>query len=194
MLAVQSPTTAQKNWYTLPVMTGKEDRVRKELERQSKIQNLEHLIGRVLCPTEKVTSVVRGKRVTRKVKKFPGYLFIEMERHDDAHQLFYRLKDTLGNLLGGFANPTPLSDKEVERLLALEASAQGEAEPKAGKFDLGFGVGEFVRITDGSFANMEGKVKQIDDPETDPKITVVVQIFGRPVPVLVQAWQAVPVE
>ena len=49
-----------------------------------------------------------------------------------------------------------------------------------------------VRIRDGAFTNMEGEVKLITEPKDaseNHKVTVVVTIWGRPVEVVLDAWQ-----
>ena len=51
-------------------------------------------------------------------------------------------------------------------------------------------------MRDGTFQGMEGEVKEIVEPKEpkDPvRVRVELTIFGRPVPVEVEAWQVDPV-
>jgi len=61
---------------------------------------------------------------------------------------------------------------------------------------LKFDKGDRVRVRDGTFQGMEGEVKEIVEPKEakDPvRVRVELTIFGRPVPVEVEAWQVDPV-
>ena len=53
-------------------------------------------------------------------------------------------------------------------------------------------VGDRVKVRDGTFAGMEGEVKDIVHPadaKENPKVKVVLSIWGRPVDVDVEYWQ-----
>jgi hypothetical protein len=55
-----------------------------------------------------------------------------------------------------------------------------------------FEKGDKVRIREGAFANYEGEVKMIIDTKEageTPKVTVEVQVLGRPVPIELEYWQ-----
>ena len=67
-----------------------------------------------------------------------------------------------------------ISEKEVKSL----QKRMGVEEPK---FKIDVSVGSPVRITDGPFKNLEGKITNID--ETKGKVKVLVSMFGRETPV-----------
>ena len=65
----------------------------------------------------------------------------------------------------------------------LEGPDEGQARLREGRQG---------QIRDGTFANMEGEVKEITEPKDateTPKVTVEVTIFGRPVEVELDYWQ-----
>src|SRR5947209_11134664 len=86
--AVAEPPAHQKRWYVVKVQSGREDSIKGNLERRIKLENLEPYVGRIVVPVEKITEVRDGKRRIKKVKKFPGYLFCEVEFNEHVLYLF----------------------------------------------------------------------------------------------------------
>ena len=72
---------------------------------------------------------------------------------------------------------------EVARIVAK----QEEKSEKAPKLKIGFTTGEHVKINEGTFENFEGEVDTID--ETNGRVTVMINIFGRSTPVELEYWQ-----
>lgn len=197
------PAAPSKHWYVVKVQSGREESIKNAILRKVKIDGLEEHIGRVLIPTEKVTELRNGKRVVKKRKKFPGYLMCEVEFNDKILYLF-RETSGVGDFVGGSMHkpPTPMGEREVERMLLEEdevtAKKEGgtESEPTKKKFIIPYGVGDRVKVRDGTFKDMEGEVKEISDPadsKENPKVKVVLSIWGRPVDVDVEYWQVDPV-
>lgn len=201
----EEPPPHQKRWYVVKVQSGREDSIRGALERRVKLENLEPHVGRIVVPVEKVTEVRDGKRRIKKVKKFPGYLFCEVEFNEHVLYLF-RETSGVGDFVGGTGTgpnklPQPMSDREVQRMLAdQEELTAGETpggkkagdEPEVGKgrIKLDYDVGDTVKVREGMFANMEGPVKDIADRDSQtPKVKVVLTIWGRPVEVDLDYWQ-----
>ncbi len=50
-----------------------------------------------------------------------------------------------------------------------------------------FNAGDQIKITEGTFENFEGEVHTID--ETNGRVTVMINIFGRSTPVELEYWQ-----
>lgn len=200
--AVAEPAQKRK-WYVVKVQSGREDSIKGALERRIKLENLEPFVGRIVVPVEKVTEVRDGKRRIKKVKKFPGYLFCEVEFNEHVLYLF-RETSGVGDFVGGTGTgpnrlPQPMSEREVQRMLAdqEELSADGKPMQKAeeettgkGRIKLDYDVGDTVKVREGMFANMEGPVKDIADRDSQtPKVKVVLTIWGRPVEVDLDYWQ-----
>ena len=81
------------------------------------------------------------------------------------------------------ARRPPRSKKaEIDRILKQVAEAEGKEVPK-----VQYEVGEEVKITDGPFLNLNGRIDEID-PERG-KLKISVSIFGRFTPVELEYWQ-----
>ena len=72
---------------------------------------------------------------------------------------------------------------EVARILAR----QEEKSERRPKLKIGFSTGDRVKINEGTFENFEGEVESID--ETNGRVTVMINIFGRSTPVELEYWQ-----
>jgi transcriptional antiterminator NusG len=185
-----------KHWYIVKVQSGREESIKGALERRVKIEGLEEFFGGIKIPMERVSELRNGKRVVRSRKKFPGYLMVHVEFNDRILYLF-RETSGVGDFVGGSIQrpPTPMPPHEVDRMLAEEAAAEGKQVPRE-KIKLKFDKGDRVKVRDGTFQGMEGEVKEIVEPKEAKdavKVRVELTIFGRPVPVEVEAWQVDPV-
>ena len=189
-----------KHWYIVKVQSGREESIKEAIERRVKIEGLEEFFDQIKIPVEKVTELRNGKRVVRSRKKFPGYLMAHVEFNDRILYLF-RETSGVGDFVGATVNraPAPMPQHEVDRMLADEAIAAGDPKSTKAAFEkikLKFDKGDRVRVRDGTFQGMEGEVKEILEPKEakDPvRVRVELTIFGRPVPVEVEAWQVDPV-
>jgi len=178
------PAPSNKRWYVVKVQSGREESIKEAIERRVKIEGLEEYFGQIIIPVERVTEMRSGKRVVRERKLYPGYLMVEVEYNDRILYLF-RETSGVGDFVGGSVNhpPPPMSDREVERMLGRQGEhVPGIAHPKP-KFDRG----DRVKVKDGTFAGMEGEVKDL--LEAKGLVRVELTIFGRPVPVELEYWQ-----
>jgi transcriptional antiterminator NusG len=77
-----------------------------------------------------------------------------------------------------------MPDREVEAMLRKQGGdVPGTTVTPKPKFD----TGDRVKVKDGTFAGMEGEVKEI--LEAVGRVRVELTIFGRPVPVELEYWQ-----
>jgi len=168
-------------WYVLRVQTAREDQVKEGLEKRIKAGGLEHLIARVLVPTEKVKEIKRGSTTVRERKVYPGYVMVEMELNDETLGI---LNETpgVGGVLGTGNTPVAIPAKDVEKMLT--AAERTEEEPTT---EIKFSVGDRVRIKEGLFQNFDGEIEEIW-PEKG-QVRVIVSILGRPTPVELEYWQ-----
>jgi transcription termination/antitermination protein NusG len=174
-----------KMWYVVKVQSGREESIRDAIERRVKIEGLQEYFGKIVVPVERVTEMVRNKRVVKERKLYPGYLMVNLEFNDRMLYLF-RETSGVGDFVGGSFNkpPPPMSAKEVERL------EKSQLAPVDRPVDIGkapFEKGDHVKIKDGTFVGMEGPVKDI--LEHKGAVVVELTIFGRPVPVELEYWQ-----
>jgi transcriptional antiterminator NusG len=179
----QAPPS-KKRWYVVKVQSGREESIKEAIERRVKIEGLEDFYGQTIIPVERVTEMRGGKRVTRERKLYPGYLMVEVEYNDRILYLF-RETSGVGDFVGGGVNhpPQPMAEREVERMLGR----QGEQVPGISHGKPKFDRGDRVKVKDGTFAGMEGEVKDLI--EAKGLVRVELTIFGRPVPVELEYWQ-----
>lgn len=162
-------------WYVIHVYSGNENKVAESIREQAKKHSLEQFFSEILVPTHEVVEVKRGKKVTSDKKFFPGYVLIKMELTDEAWHLVRNTPKITG-FLGARGRPSPISNKEAERLIQQIDEGIG-----SGKDGLQFEVGEQVRVCEGPFASFNGIVEEVDDEKSRLKVTVT--IFGRSTPV-----------
>jgi transcription termination/antitermination protein NusG len=184
-MTTQTSTGAQ--WFALHTLSGQENKVKTYLEKFKKAEELDDHIFEVLLPTEVVSEVKGGKKSTKVRKLYPGYVFINMSLYDAEKQViikpFYFVKDAAGviGFVGG-DHPAPLRQAEIDEIKARIEAASGKEVPK-----VTFEVGEELKITDGAFANLTGRVDEVDPARGKLKISV--SIFGRFTPVELEYWQ-----
>ena len=178
----EEPKSDKMDWYILKVQSNREDSIREGMMRRVAIAGLEYYFGEVIVPTEKVTEFKGGKKKVVKRKLYPGYLVVHMEINDDT---WFLVRETpgIGDFTGAAGRPSPMLPHEVERIVAK----QEEKSEKAPKLKIAFREGERVKIKEGTFENFEGDVDSID--ETNGRVTVMINIFGRSTPVELEYWQ-----
>jgi transcriptional antiterminator NusG len=182
-----APPPSNTRWYVVKVQSGREESIKEAIERRMKIERLEEFFGEIVIPVERVTELRKGKRVVKERKLYPGYLMAEVEYNDRILYLF-RETSGVGDFVGGTLNrpPPPMSQREVDKMRGYKRGAEGGAE-KVIVAKPQFSLGERVKVRDGTFAGMEGEVKEI--LEALQHVRVELTIFGRPVPVELEYWQ-----
>ncbi len=170
-----------KQWYVLRVQTNREESVRDGLLTRVRAAALEEEISSVLVPTESVSEIKAGKKVTSEHKIYPGYLFVEMEL---AEQTLAVVKNCpgIGDFLGTGGEAVALSEKEVQKV-----TAEAESKEEAPTIKIDFAAGESIKITEGAFKNFDGIVEEVLHEKG--LLRVAVSIFGRPTPVELEYWQ-----
>jgi transcriptional antiterminator NusG len=168
------PTERPGEWYVIHTYAGYENKVKANLESRISSMNVEDRIFEVVIPMEDVMEIKQGKKQVVQKKVFPGYLLTRMYLDDDS---WYVVRNTPGvtGFVGSGAKPTPLSDREINKIL------QVKPERKKLKPRLEFEEGESVRVTSGPFANFTGSISEINVDQS--KLKVLVNIFGRETPV-----------
>ena len=176
------PKSEAMDWFILKVQSNREESIREGLLRRVAIAGLSRFFGDVIVPTEKVTEFKGGKKRVIKRKLYPGYLVVQMEITEDT---WFLVRETpgIGDFTGASGHPSPMLPHEVSRIVAK----QEEKSEKAPKLKIGFAAGERVKINEGTFENFEGEVESID--ETNGRVTVMINIFGRSTPVELEYWQ-----
>src|SRR5436305_15323622 len=87
-------------WYVVHVLSGQENKVRENILKRVKTEEMADLIYDVLVPTERVSEIKKGKKSETTRKFFPGYLIANMHLLDENNQLIgptsYLIRHTPG--------------------------------------------------------------------------------------------------
>ncbi|MFH1347736.1 MAG: transcription termination/antitermination protein NusG [Candidatus Margulisiibacteriota bacterium] len=163
----------ERRWYVIQALTGQEDRVKRAIDLTIKSTGLQDKVFQVLVPTEETVEIKGGKRVEKVKKMFPGYVFLEMILDDES---WYHMRQTPGvaRFIGTKVKPTPVSGKEMQRVLK-----QLGKEEKL--LEITFEKGEGVRIISGPFRGYTGTVDEVNAEKG--KLKILINIFGRDTPV-----------
>lgn len=165
-----------KRWYVVHAYSGFEKSVQRALDERIQRQGMQDVFGRVLVPVEEVVELKLGQKSISERKFFPGYVLVEMEMNDESWHLVKSTPKVTG-FVGGSANkPTPISEKEVDKIMQQMKDGVDKPRPK-----VLFEVGEMVRVKEGPFTDFNGSVEDVNYEKS--KIRVSVTIFGRATPV-----------
>lgn len=134
---VMSDSSSQPQWYLIQCKPREDQRALENLERQG---------FQCYRPIHYVERMQRGRRYQTEESLFPGYLFIRLDRINDNWR---PIRSTRGvNHIVRFNDyPLPVADEIIEQIqqrLAGKPLQEPYLKP-----------GERVRITEGSFSNLE---------------------------------------
>jgi transcriptional antiterminator NusG len=176
------PKSESMDWYILKVQSNREESIREGLLRRVAIAGFDKFFGDVIVPVERVTEFKGGKKRVIKRKLYPGYLVVHMEINEET---WFLVRETpgIGDFTGAAGLPTPMLPHEVSRILA----GSDEKPDEAPKLKISFSPSDRVKIKEGTFENFEGEVESIDN--TNGRVTVMINIFGRSTPVELEYWQ-----
>jgi transcriptional antiterminator NusG len=163
----------KRNWYAIHTYAGYENAVARNLKQRIESLGMEENIFNVIVPTEKKIKIKAGKRVEEEEKIYPGYVLVEMIVTDDSWFVVRNTPRVTG-FVGSGVVPVPLEKKEVDALF----SRMNKEEIK---HTIDLTVDDVVKITDGPFKDLEGKISGVDDNRG--KVKVLVSMFGRETPV-----------
>ncbi|MGH9894623.1 MAG: transcription termination/antitermination protein NusG, partial [bacterium] len=171
-----SPYDLPGDWFVIHSYSGYENKVKANLETRIHSMHMEGSIFDVVIPMEDVVEIKGGRKVQVAKKVFPGYLLVRMYLDDDS---WFVVRNTPGvtGFVGSGTKPTPLSRREVERILGVRK----ETERKPLRFKPEWEVGETIRVVEGPFADFNGMIEDINLDQS--KVRVLVNIFGRETPV-----------
>ena len=175
-------------WYILKVAFNREDSIADALRKRVKMEGMGEFFGDIVVPTEDVATFTRdGKRRVSKRKLLPGYIMAHMLINDDT---WFLVRETNGisDFTGAAGKPMPMEPSDIERFITRPQVDEEEEAPI--KIGIPFKVGDRVRVKEGNFENQEGDVDAVD--EANGRITVIINIFGRSVPMELDHWQVEP--
>lgn len=183
--AVDIVEEPKMDWYILKVAFNREESIRDALAKRVKMEGMDEMFGEIVVPTEDVVEFTRaGKRRIIKRKLLPGYLMVNMIINDDT---WFLVRETGGisDFTGAAGKPMPMDPADIQRF--VQKPVLGEDEEVQLKTSIPFKVGDRVRVKEGNFQNQEGEIDAVD--EANGRITVIINIFGRSVPMELDHWQ-----
>jgi len=187
-------TVVEKKWFMIHTYSGYEKKVKTDLEQKIEALSMNEIVTDILVPEEQSVELRRGKKKVISRKLFPGYVMLNMftTREESEEGINYKvdsdawyiIRNTNGvtGFVGVGSDPIPMEDHEVENIFrvigySLENSENEDSELVA----VDFGIGDYVTLLDGGFANQKGKVAEIN--LENKKVKVMVEMFGRMTPV-----------
>ena len=134
--------------------------------------DMQDYIFRVVVPETTEVVIKDGKQKEMTKKMFPGYVLVEMIMTDEA---WYVVRNTPGvtGFLGSSgkgAKPFPLFDHEIDKILQSMGMSRKE-------ISVDLKVDDRVKITDGPFKLMAGKITEIDLETGKAKVSI--DLFGQ---------------
>ena len=165
-------------WYIIHAYSGFENKVKDQILADAKRMGLTQLVESIEVPTEKITEIRRGKKVTSDRKFFPGYVLAKLALNDDVYHLVKNTPKVTG-FLGPNGKPQAISEAEAARILSTREEAAAAAPKQKVKVD--YEIGDAVKVLDGPFASFNGLVEELDFDRSRVKVSV--SIFGRATPV-----------
>ena len=165
-----------KRWYVVHAYSGFEKSVQRSLTERIARSGMQDKFGQILVPVEEVVEMKAGQKSVSERKFFPGYVLVEMEMDDDSWHLVKSTPKVTGFVGGTATKPTPITEKEVEKILQQMQEGVEKPRPK-----VLFEPGEVVRVKEGPFTDFNGVVEEVNYEKS--RLRVSVTIFGRPTPV-----------
>lgn len=165
----------QPRWYIVQTYVGFEDAVNRSLEL--KIQNLPSLAAKILevfIPTKKVIKLnSKGDRQEKLEKVYPGYIYMHMILDKETG---YIIQNTqyVSRIAGTGDFAVALENGYVEK---LKEQLLKENEDVQSSVKVSYRVGDLVKVIDGPFKDMQGKVSGMDPQNS--RIIVLLTIFDR---------------
>lgn len=171
-----------KRWYVVHAYSGFEKPVQRALLERINRANMQDQFGQILVPVEEVVEMKSGQKSISERKFFPGYVLVEMDMNDETWHLVKSTPKVTGFIGGSATKPTPISAKEVAKIMQQIQDGVEKPRPK-----VLFETGELVRIKEGPFTDFNGNVEEVNYEKS--RLRVSVTIFGRATPVELEFGQ-----
>ncbi|MEG2620497.1 MAG: transcription termination/antitermination protein NusG [Bacilli bacterium] len=162
----------EKQWYVVNTYSGHEAKVKEKLDMRINSLDMQENIFRVIVPERKEIEVKDGKTKEKIKKLFPGYVLVEMIMSDESWYIVRNTPGVTGFLgsSGKGAKPVPLYPYEIERI--FEETGLNKVE-----LVTNYEVGDNIKITDGPFKMLAGKIICLD--LEGGKANISIDLFGQ---------------
>ncbi|HJK87800.1 MAG TPA: transcription termination/antitermination protein NusG, partial [Candidatus Megaira endosymbiont of Hartmannula sinica] len=158
------------NWYTLHVASNSEKKAKLQIEELIQKHNMQKQFGDIVIPLVKSTELRAGKEVEIERNIMLGYMLINMKMTDESWHLVLSAPKVYNFL--GEEKPSPLSKKEVSRLLE-QVEIEADKAEKSGIYS----IFEQITIIDGPFNSFKGTIDSVNND--NQTVIVTVAIFGK---------------
>src|SRR5262252_5269228 len=123
----------KEQWYVVHVLSGQENKVRENILKRVKTEEMGDLIYDVLVPTERVSEIKKGKKSETTRKFFPGYLIVNMHLLEEKvkPKVSFEVGESVKVADGPFQNQTGIVEEiDPERgKLRVSVTIFGRATP-----------------------------------------------------------------
>ena len=162
----------EKEWYVVNTYSGHENKVKEKLLMRANTMGMEDYIFRVVVPEQTEVEIKDGVKKEKVKKMFPGYILVEMVMTDEAWFIVRNTPGVTGFIgsSGKGTKPFPLTPQEVDRILGSMGMSRLEIGNELEE-------GTQVKVINGPFANMFGKVKSVDMATQTVEVTI--DLFGQ---------------
>jgi transcriptional antiterminator NusG len=166
----------EAKWYAVQSYSGHENKVQKlvqlkiDEEPEDVLEKRE--IQEVLVPTQDVTEIRNGKRVSVSRRLYPGYVLVRMLLNERTQHAVSNIQGVI-KFVGGGGAPQPLRQEEINKVLGVEVEGAEEKEE-----EIPFHLGQVVEVTSGPFTDFSGTIQEVFGDKG--KVKVEVSLFGRP--------------
>ncbi len=168
-------TVAETRWYAIQTYSGHENKVQRLIERRIEDEPGEgdaQEIREVLVPTQEVTEIRKGKRVTVTKRLYPGYVLVEMVLNERTQYVINNIQGVI-KFVGQGRVPQPLREEEINKILGVEVKTDTQDRE-----EILFHVDQVVEVTQGPFTDFSGTVQEVYSDKG--KVKVEISLFGRP--------------
>ena len=165
----QEDKALEPRWYVVHTYSGYENKVKTDLEKKIKNQELEEYFFDIVVPMEEQIEIKDGKRKANLKKVFPGYVLVKMIVTEES---WYIVRNTRGvtGFVGSGTDPIPLTNEEI-RNMGFETTI----------INVDYEVNDSVKVVNGPLSGFIGTVQEINKEKH--KVKVLVSMFGRETPV-----------
>ena len=165
------------NWYSLRVMSGRENKVKDSIFRELDFEkDLKANVEEILIPTENIVDIKNGKKTVKEKSLLPGYILVKMTMNNET-KFFIESIDGVMSFVGPKGSPQAVTEVEMTRYLSVTETDDLSVDDID---EIPFKVGDSVKVIDGPFKEFNGLVQEVNDRN---RIKVNVNIFGRPTPI-----------
>lgn len=178
-MQIEGALQKKLNWYIIQTYSGHEKKVANQIMQRVKANDLAEEILEVRVPTQEKIMVTDGKKRKKEEKIFPGYVLVHMKLTEESWKVV-RYTEGVTGFVGTEKKPTPLSEREVQSILAF-------SEIEQPSYSASFSVGQAVKVLDGAFKDFVGTISELN--EDKGQVKVLLSIFGRETPVILDFLQ-----